>query len=256
MLLCATMVLSFSACSDDDEEKQKLSQKELSLTAGESVKLSYNGENCTWSSEQPLIAEVDNSGNVTANRVGETVIYANDETCNVTVIPKYNTYMEPYMEWGASKSVVRSYMSGYTLGVEEDNILGYIDDEQEFVYFYQFENNSLTGSGIVANILSHGTEITNFLLERYVVVSVDEEDNMAILLSIDAQIGIGVLLDASSGLIWVMYMPFDSSSRANGLQSIFNKMSIEIMQQLIPYEISEVDEWTINELTSRFTRAE
>ena len=67
-LLLTAMFLTFSACSKDDEGNSGLSQKEVSLKVGQSIALSYDGGECTWNSDQPLIAEVDNNGKVTANR--------------------------------------------------------------------------------------------------------------------------------------------------------------------------------------------
>ena len=115
--------------------------------AGQSAKLIYNGD-CTWKSNDPLIAEVDDNGNVTANRIGETMIWANDEFCKVIVTPKYNTYMEPCMEWGTSKSIVKSFMNGFEFVGEDDNSIEYIDYNHNFGYMYMFENNSLPVGGI------------------------------------------------------------------------------------------------------------
>lgn len=81
--------------------------------------LSYGGGECTWSSDQPLIAEVDNNGNVTANRVGITNIKANGDICKVTVNPNYTTYEEPYLKFGASMNEVKNAMSGYTLSSKQ-----------------------------------------------------------------------------------------------------------------------------------------
>ncbi|HJG89514.1 Ig-like domain-containing protein [Barnesiella viscericola] len=227
MLICAVMSLSFTACSDDEDATQYLSQNELSLIAGQSAKLTYNGD-CTWESDEPLIAEVDNNGNVTANRVGETTIWANNESCKVKVSPKYNTYMEPCINWGASESEVTNFMNGYENLGKNGNTLGFGDMDNEIVYMYMFENNSLTASVIGANFISKGEEITDFLLERYVVVSVDNSDYTYYMTSIDKKIAVAVSFNASSGLMMVIYMPFDvNSANTKTIISVLNKQIIQ-----------------------------
>ena len=250
MLLCAAMSLSFTACSDDEDDTQHLSQNELSLIAGQSAKLIYNGD-CTWVSDEPLIAEVDNNGNVTANRVGETTIWANDESCKVIVTPKYNTYMEPYIEWGASKNAVKSFMNGYEFVEEENNQLSYIDYTHNFGYIYMFENNSLYASSIGANFISKGEEITDFLLERYVVIDVDESSYTAYMASIDKKIAVAVSLIASNGLMMVIYMPFDVNS-AN-TRSTVSKLNRQIIQNNV-IEQTSIDINSLNDLLDKFKK--
>lgn len=97
MLLSATM-FSFMACtSNKGEHTKKLNINNLTLKAGQGARLIYDGS-CTWHSEEPLIAKVDNSGNVNAKLIGETIIWANDESCDVTVTPNFNTYVGPVVK--------------------------------------------------------------------------------------------------------------------------------------------------------------
>lgn len=250
MLLCAVVGLSFTACSDDENGERKLNQTELSLIAGQSAKLIYDG-NCTWSSDEPLIAEVDNSGNVIANRVGETAIWANDESCKVKVTPQYNTYMEPYMEWGASESEVTNFMNGYENLGKNGNTLGFADLDNEIVYMYTFENNSLSSSAIGASFISKGEEITNFLLERYVPIDVDESSYLAIMISIDKKIGVAVSFNASSGLMMVLYMPINDNS--TNTKSIMSELSKQLTRsELIEPKLGDVD--VMNNLLKKFKK--
>ena len=236
MLLCVTSGLFFTSCSDDDEnDMNRLSQNELFLMAGQSAKLIYNGD-CTWKSNDPLIAEVDDNGNVTANRIGETMIWANDEFCKVIVTPKYNTYMEPCMEWGTSKSIVKSFMNGFEFVGEDDNSIGYIDYNHNFGYMYMFENNSLYASIVMTNILSYGEEVTDFLLERYVTVSMD--NNLILMSSIDGKMAVGIMFESS--IMMVAYMPFNTD-RTN-TESIMSKLSKQIIQNnVIEQESIDID---------------
>ena len=250
MLLCAAMSLLFAACSEDEDDAPKLNRNELSLMAGQSAKLTYEGD-CTWESDEPLIAEVDDDGNVTANRVGETTIWANDETCKVKVNPKYNTYMEPCMDWGASESEVANFMNGYENLGKDGNILSFADMANEIVYMYLFEDNSLKTSAIGANFMSKGEEITDFLLERYVVVDVDESSYTATMISIDKKIGVVFSINASSGLMLVMYVPVESNSTIT--RSAIPGLNQQIIQNNVIGQPS-IDMDMLNDLLDKFKK--
>lgn len=249
MLLCTVMSLSFTACSDDDDDyTKKLSQNELSLIAGQSVKLMYNGD-CAWKSDEPLIAEVDNGGNVTANRVGETTIWANNESCKVKVTPKYDTYIEPLVDWGASENEVTSFMAGFDYLGKEDNMIGFYDDMRGIGYLYMFTNNSLTASAITANVISKGDEVVDFLLERYVTVNVDENSNTVVMASIDGKMGVGVKLNAGNGLMMVIYAPFNANSV--NTKTIISRLNKQMAQNSVNEE-TLIDVDILNSLLRKF----
>lgn len=206
VLLLAFISLFIVSCSSDEK---KLNLNQLSLTAGQSSKLIYDGI-CTWSSDEPLIAEVDETGNVTANRVGETTIRANDETCLVKVNPQFHTYMEPCMNWGASEYEISNYMKGYQNLGKDDNTLSFSDYNNEFVYMYILENNSLSSSVIGTSFMKNGEEVIDFLMERYVPVEVDEASYTVIMVSIDKETVIGITFNAISGIMMVLYTPYSN----------------------------------------------
>nr|WP_321000144.1 Ig-like domain-containing protein [Bacteroides intestinalis] len=217
LMLIMASVFSFSSCSSDDEGNSGLSEKEVSLKVGQSMTLSYGGGECTWSSDQPLIAEVDNNGNVTANRVGITNIKANGEICKVTVNPNYTTYEEPYLNFGASMNEVKNAMSGYTLSSKTDaNNLVYIGKNVIDYYDYMFKNNGLYAV-ILATDIFKGKETSNFLAERYIVVSVDKNKNQVLLTSIDMEIAVMIQINDKTGAILIMY------ASAKDTKSISNK---------------------------------
>ena len=196
MLIIAS-AFSLSSCSSDDDDSG-LSQKEIILKVGQSMTLSYGGGECTWSSDQPLIAEVDNNGNVTN-------IKANGDICKVTVNPNYTTYEEPYLKFGASMNEVKNAMSGYTLSSKTDaNNLVYIGKNVIDYYDYMFKNNGLYAV-ILATDIFKGAETSKFLAERYIVVSIDENQNKILLASIDMEIGVMVQINDKTGAILIMY---------------------------------------------------
>ncbi len=222
MLLIAS-VINFSSCSKDNDDNDEgnnsnsgLSQTEITLKVGQSMTLSYGNGECTWSSEQPLIAEVDNNGKVTANIVGVTNIKANDDICKVTVTPNYNTYEEPYLKFGASIDEVKKAMSGYTLSSKTDaKNLVYIGKGIIDYYDYVFEDGELQHAAVLTNIFK-GEETTDFLIERYIVVSVDKEESTILLTSIDMKVAIMVKILPQTGNIIILYAPFkDKKSISN-----------------------------------------
>lgn len=251
MLLCATMTVSFTACSDNENDLRKLSRNELSLIAGQNAQLTYHNGDCTWKTDEPLIAEVDDNGMVTAKRIGETTIWANDESCKVTVKPKYNTYMEPCIDWGTSKSSVKSFMNGYDIINENSNTLSYMDYNRGFGYVYVFENNSLSGSIVMTDILYHGEEATDFLLERYVTIHVDRDEPLILMSSIDGKTAIGITFETQ--LMYITYMP--SPVNSTNTESIMPELNKQILQKDVVKQTSEEDNSIIiNNLFEKFTK--
>lgn len=220
ILMLLASCLLFPACSSDDDNEPKLSVDELTLYVGDSEQLTYGAE-CEWRSEQPLIADVDDNGNVTAFLVGETQVYANDDCCNVTVKGNYNTYATPCLNWGCSFSTVKNFMSGYTLEESDSESLVYSDGTGKFFYFYVFENGRLACSEVLT-YSSKLTEVTKFLHERYVFVASDtlDGDPVALYLNVDADMIVALVTMADSGVIAVLYMPYDETARAvNGVEA-------------------------------------
>lgn len=120
LALLALTSLTFTACSDDDDDDdQSLSItpsyvtfyfKELQqLTASDNTAVS-------WTTDDDFVATVDADGLLTAAHVGTTLAKATDSrnrtvSIPVTVNPKYTTYADPYLNWGASASEVKSNVS-------------------------------------------------------------------------------------------------------------------------------------------------
>lgn len=203
-----------SSCSKDEKkESLGLLQKELTLTAGQSKQLTYDGE-CVWTSDEPLIATVDEYGFVTAKRVGKTLIHAGNDFCKVTVNPKYYTFTEPIIKWGITESDVKNLMKGHEVMHSSDGTTIFEGSGIIDAYAYFFKNDELYGSVAFSNILLHGEEIANFLIERYVTIDIDKEKNMIMMLSIDQKTAVGVTLLASSNAILILYIPFQENYKS------------------------------------------
>ena len=230
MLLCA---ISCSKDSDEVKPKATLDKTTITLYASEEAKLTYTGQACVWSSDNELVAKVDN-GVVTAKHVGTTTIHANDLTCQVTVLPKYTTYIEPCIYWGASKSIVKSYMSGYTLKGEETNGLAYLGKGNVYSYAYIFENGGLKTSGFVVTLLN-ALNISDFLLERYWVIEMKENSDGTLksyLGSVDLKTYIVLTIDKKQVLVTYMSAESIKASATKSASSMDNS-------QLLREEIEE-----------------
>ena len=212
-ILACLMCVGLTACGGDDGDgggTPSLDKTSLTLYVGESSILKYSGGNCSWASDNSLIASVVD-GVVTANHIGTTTIHANNSTCSVTVKPKYTSYTEPYMGWGSTKSVVKSQMSNYVLKKEDATGLAYYGKGKVTGYVYLFESGTLTSCAMYVS-LSYLYDITDFLLERYVVISTEKKSDTEYNIymgSVDAKMYI--LLNASTSGCIILYSPVNAS---------------------------------------------
>ncbi len=211
MLLCATFAFALSSCSNDDENlAPTLNKTSLTLYVEETATLTYSGGKCTWSSDNSLIASVDN-GVVTAKRVGETIIRANGAYCKVTVKPRYTRYEEPYMGWGQSKSVVKSHISGYGYEIDESTTMISYKVNSKTIYGYNFENGGLTMSVILTTSLSEASYLIDFCTERYIPVTIVDEDTYAFW-TVDKKTMVFIHINTS--YVGIAYSPY-SSTKSN-----------------------------------------
>lgn len=159
--------LAMVSCGSDKEDEPNFPNK--TMTAGETYTIP--GKNGVWTSDNQLIASVSN-GIVKAERVGQTTIRNGSKSFKVTVNGKYNTFKEPCLQWGASKSTVKSFMSGYTLQSEDNESIFYKGKYREALTGYMFKSSGLYVSTVMLLTSSVSTdELAAFLNERYVYVT-------------------------------------------------------------------------------------
>lgn len=224
------MALSLCSCSDDNDSTPGLDKTEVTLYVEETITLTYSGGDCTWTSDNPLIASVEN-GIITANHVGETIIHANEADCKVTVKPQYTKYYEPYINWGEGKNKVKQYMESYELAKEDDDQLAYRGDNSILFYLYTFDNGKLNGSGFLTDLLE-SSYLVDYLLERYIPVSYD--DTTFVFVSPDKKTGIG--LQINSSYLLVAYLPANIETKSivldtkEMLSEIYSKMENAIQK--------------------------
>lgn len=210
MLIISTI---FTACSkDDDVVNTKLITTELSLKSGQTsqIVIEPNGEGCTFTSDNNLIASVKTTGEVKGVIIGETSInISNPETgfngkCKVLVTPQYQMYKEPYLKFGATKQDVKSFESR-TLLREETNSLSYNGENSNIDgVAYLFENGKLKSVGCRIPY-SKTSLLGDFLAERYTLIAMDGYEFYCI--SVDKKIVVGVVVESS--YIAVVYMDGD-----------------------------------------------
>lgn len=207
LLLCLSAV-AFSACSDDEDEDVKY--PDVTMKAGDTYTIE-NGTN--WLSADPLIATV--SGNtIQALRVGKTTISNNSAKFKLTVTPKYNLYDDPCMQWGASTSTVNSFMKGYTMLQQDENIVYYSGNGVAEMYAYYFEKGKLSLSCVFLDADKYYSTLHSFLAERYEFLSQDDEDYTLYYISMDKELAIMVELFDISGTIYaeVVYFPYEGEA--------------------------------------------
>ena len=122
VLLAAVFALaggSFFSCSSSssDDEPFVMNERAITIQKGYKYTITHTGK-ASWSSEDNFVASV-NDGEVTANHVGETAIYAmsggSKSQCNVTVRGLYNYFREPLCKLNATpEDVMRYWKPDYT----------------------------------------------------------------------------------------------------------------------------------------------
>lgn len=121
-------------------------------------------------------------------------------------------YGEPYIGWGDSKSQVKSFMSGYTLYKEEDEMLAYSGKYKEALVYYKFSNDKLTMS-TVAILASQTTQndIDGHLKKNgYTYKGVSDGDR--IYLSQDQKTMVALSISTETNAYYVYYFSNQQSS--------------------------------------------
>ena len=218
-LLFSLMVVSlaFVSCGSDEEDEPNYANQ--TMVAGDTYTIP--GKIKDWASDNELIASVSN-GIVTAERVGETIIRSGSKSFKVSVTGKYNTFKEPYTQWGASQSAVKSYMTGYTLFKETNEVLYYTGLNKEMGYGYSFTNSALSSSYVILQMTSvTSDEMVAYLAERYVYVTMDEDDYYFGFVTPDKKTIVILQLQSNSGqLYYFVYYTSASSANAAPVQAM------------------------------------
>ena len=188
MLFVAVLGLSITSCSKDDDVPEPnvvLSTTNIMMYYEQTKKLT--AENATsWRTENDFVATVDENGLVTGGHVGTTRIIASNRsssaTCNVTIQPRYNLYDSPILDWGASMSEIRNKETHENMSMSSTTSLAYFynkSTDNPVVVLYSFENGKLDYASVILKWNTFASAV-NHLVERYQVVAVDHEKQVAL----------------------------------------------------------------------------
>lgn len=170
LLLAFIAAMSVTSCTDKEATLSK-----THYTLYHSTKERIQGtdvENIGWSSNNEFVATIAD-GIIEGQYVGNTRVESTEGglVFSVDVRPRHHLYDEPDMDWGASKSTIIS-RHGQPYSSSSESLTYKSNNPQAPYYVYMFNNTGLYGIG-VAVLVSAASELADFLLERYVVYSVN-----------------------------------------------------------------------------------
>lgn len=181
VLLAAVFALAgvsfFSCRSSNDDEPFTMDERAITIQNGDKYTITHTG-NASWSSEDNFVASV-NDGEVTANHVGETAIYAmsggSKSKCNVTVRGSYNYFREPLCKLNATPEDVMRYetRSLDTKKSDRTTLIYYpAMNENIDVVAYTFKNDKLESAFVAMTMHGNASQalqmMNNFMSERYI----------------------------------------------------------------------------------------
>lgn len=180
ILLAAVFALagvSFFSCSSNDDEPFTMNERAITIQKGDKYTITHTG-NASWSSEDNFVASVNN-GEVTANHVGETAIYAisggTKNQCDVTVRGSYNYFREPLCKLNATPEDVMRYetRSLDTKKSDRTTLIYYpAMNEDVDVIAYTFKNGKLESAFVAMTMHGNASQalqmMNNFMNERYI----------------------------------------------------------------------------------------
>lgn len=124
-----------------------------------------------WTTENDFVATVNQNGLVTGGHVGTTRIIAHSgkesASATITITPKYTLYDTPLLDFGVSKSVIKSKET-HTLDSETDKYLyyTYTKNGHTCIVSYSFTDGNLSMVLVMLN-QSDYAQTGFYLLERY-----------------------------------------------------------------------------------------
>lgn len=239
MLLLATMV-TFTACGDDEPDNTNLSQTSYAMYhEGTQVIEGNNLSDISWQSDNEFVATIKNNV-ITGQYVGKTTVKSatNNLSFTVEVKPKYNTYEEPLLEWGASKATIKAKYG--TPQSEDTNSLIYqTSDYNAPIMLFIFENGKMSTCGVVCKV-SAASQLGDFLVERYIPAKVDTDNYSATLLHCygkisDPQVDYGVAMqyNSSIGGILVAYTGVNGSKSMDAEEAIDFHKAFESLESVL-----------------------
>lgn len=248
VLLVGILPFVFNSCSEDentiyiDNDNIELNfEEEYHLNATSKLPITY------WSKDK-FHATVSNTGLIIGGRVGNTKISLtngeSNKTVDVTIMPKYNLYDDPFLRFGATKEMVKSKLGNPA--TSDDNIFGYESiDKNGSIVMYMFDNNGKLETVMVTLFDEYSgvtaRQISGYLEERYIPVTSTNEAILFInaIKIEESTMGVILMRNVLSGYkshYLIRYSPYEANNKssANYSPSVFDFSIIDkCMDKLI-----------------------
>ena len=210
----------FVSCSKEGAKKLILDKASTSLYQKETSFITSNGTNVTYTSRDPYVASVKETGEVTANFVGETVIDVKaDEGIaefKVTVTPKYYTFDEPCHDWTKTKNEVFAMHPSLSFSASGEYWIATVDESKAMILQYKFNSANKLESSAITIHQDYALSAMYFLAERYLPVT--EVDGYYFFINglSTSTANTSVAMTKMSGykVYMIMYLPYSSSKSA------------------------------------------
>ena len=231
-------VLLLASC-EKEQKRSSFNATTLEMYADEEYSLTVINDvsGTTFISSNEYVAQVSPVGVISSNYIGKVTITKGDARCELTVKPRYSTYIEPIIEWGLSKSSVISKVgSSYS---SSNGVLTYQTGNIKAPQcMYSFDSNSKLTASVVSVYTTYTSELTDFLLERYKPYTYSIEEYMFVFidgLTTATAKNIIVLYIYNASYIFVMYTDIDDIITRSGTMPDIDKYIGEKLLKLTPF---------------------
>ena len=216
--MIAMMGMSLASCSNDDDDN-KVEYKDISLTCKEEYKITGSGDEI-WTSSNKNIASVSEDNVVTAKLVGEAMISSSKGSFKVNVSSKNNAFNDPFLEWGAPKSKVKSFHGNSTPIKDTNKDLVYQYAGGNALTMYMFESGALSSAGVgLTSSYTSSDRLIDHLTDRYIPVQTDKDNYSFYFVSPDEKTMLMLKLETSGTkvLYVIVYAPINNNRTRAGM---------------------------------------
>lgn len=241
VILVAAAVVAFSSCKKKELESISVLPSTLAMHYDESKQLEAGFSPSdleippvfVWSSENEMVAEVDQDGTVNGVKVGETNILLEtsdkkfNATCKIEITPISNLYKEPVLGFGKNKAFVKDNEPRKLATEIADALLYEGENTRIRNVMYSFDGGKLdAATAMLANEVYVAEEAMIYLDERYDYQFVSKGVRFYFK-GENKEIAIGLTVDDSLGLV-VMYFENPTKKSGSSLEKQFNSIIEQI----------------------------
>jgi hypothetical protein len=218
LLFAAFSFVIFSCDKEGKEDDSiKLAKTEFSLYYEDEAQIEATSiHEITYESQSEYVATVSQSGLITGGRVGETNVTLNNgidtKLVKIVINPRYDLYPEPIknVKFGDSKQSVKATYGNPSF--ENTSGMIYSRYYSIFDYVFLFDKDGKIGSlAVTCPTLQAPSNLSDFLLERYKVVFVNEDDYDAGFLNEKEDMLVSFSPSSDMSSIYIMYIPYSKT---------------------------------------------